>query len=403
MHELDPSRLPRRQVFLFTLYQRPASSIPHNISQSRLSISCSIFQSSSQPLSPIQISRMTCIKKLAESPGLTSIPSLYSYTTNPKDQAVSEDPEDSIPVIDFSILTSGTPHQRSQAIEELGKACKDWGFFLLINHGVPERQMEAVTENIREFFDLTEEEKREFEGKNLLDPIRCGTSFNTSLENVFFWRDFLKILINPDDHEFQFPNKPPGFREVSLDYCKRIREVARELLKAISMSLGLEPCYIEKATNLESGLQVFIANLYPPCPQPELAMGLPPHSDHGLLTLVMQNGIGGLQTRHNGNWVNVNAIPNSFLVNTADQLEILSNGKYKSNVHRAVVNSKATRISLAIANGPSFDTMIRPAPELESKEQAAAYIGMKYKDYMELQQGNQLDGKSCLDRVRAFN
>ncbi|XP_041014518.1 2-oxoglutarate-dependent dioxygenase 19-like [Juglans microcarpa x Juglans regia] len=345
---------------------------------------------------------MTTCKKLAESPGLTSIPSLYTYTTNPKDQAISEDPEDPIPVIDFSLLTSGTPHQQSQAIQELGKACKDWGFFLLINHGVPERQMEAVIEGIRGFFDLTEEEKREFEGKNFLDPIRCGTSFNTSLDNVFFWRDVLKILLNPD-HEFQFPYKPAGFREVSLDYCKRIREVARELLKAISMSLGLEPCYIEKATNLESGLQLFVANLYPPCPQPELAMGLPPHSDHGLLTLLMQNGIDGLQTQHNGNWVNVNAIPNSFLVNIADQLEILSNGKYKSNVHRAVVNSNATRISLGIGNGPSLETMIKPAPELESKEQAAAYIGMKYKDYMELQQSNQLDGKSCLDRVRAFN
>ncbi|KAG2703882.1 hypothetical protein I3843_06G149500 [Carya illinoinensis] len=346
---------------------------------------------------------MTTCKKLAESPGLTSIPSLYTHTANPKDiQAVSEDPEDPIPVIDFSLLTSGTPHQRSQAIQELGKACKDWGFFMLINHGVPERQMEAVIEGLRGFFDLTEEEKREFEGKNLLDPIRCGTSFNKSLEKVFFWRDFLKILINPD-HEFQFPYKPAGFREVSLDYCKRIREVARELLKAISMSLGLEPCYIEKATNLESGLQVFAANLYPPCPQPELAMGLPPHSDHGLLTLLVQNGIGGLQTQHNGNWVKVNAIPNSFLVNTADQLEILSNGKYKSNVHRAVVNGKATRISLGIANGPSLETMIRPAPELESKEQPAAYIGMTYKGYLELQQGNQLDGKSCLDRVRAFN
>ncbi|KAF5444206.1 hypothetical protein F2P56_036699 [Juglans regia] len=306
---------------------------------------------------------MTTCKKLAESPGLTSIPSLYTYNTNPKDEAISEDPEDPIPVIDLSLLTSGTPHQQSQAIQELGKACKDWGFFLLINHGVPERQMEAVIEGIRGFFDLTEEEKREFEGKNFLDPIR----------------------------------------EVSMDYCKRIREVARELLKAISMSLGLEPCYIEKATNLESGLQLFVANLYPPCPQPELAMGLPPHSDHGLLTLLMENGIGGLQTQHNGNWVNVNAIPNSFLVNIADQLEILSNGKYKSNVHRAVVNSKATRISLGIGNGPSLETMIRPAPELESKEQAAAYIGMKYKDYMELQQSNQLDGKSCLDRVRAFN
>ena len=110
--------------------------------------------------------------------------------------------------------------------------------------------------------------------------------------------------------------------ELSLEYCERTRGVARELLKAISESLGLEPFYIEKAMDLENGLQVFIGNLYLTCPQPKLAMGMPPHSDHGLLSLVTHNGIGGFQLQHNGMWVNVNAIPNSFLVNIADQLEV---------------------------------------------------------------------------------
>ena len=69
--------------------------------------------------------------------------------------------------------------------------------------------MEAMIEGIRGFFNLTDEEKREFEGKNLLDPIRCGTSFNTSIDKVFYWRDYLKVVVHP---EFHFPNKPAGFR-----------------------------------------------------------------------------------------------------------------------------------------------------------------------------------------------
>ncbi|GMY38868.1 protein DMR6-LIKE OXYGENASE 2-like [Fagus crenata] len=341
---------------------------------------------------------MKSIKKLAESPGLTSIPSNYAFTTNPDDQAVSEEPEDLLPVIDFSLLTSGTPHQRSKIIQELGQACKDWGFFMLINHGIPESLMEAVIEGIRGFFDLTEEEKREFEQTNVLNPIRYGTSFNRSIEKVSFWRDFLKAFVHP---EFNFPNKPAGFSEPSLEYCKRIRGVARELLKAISESLGLEPCYIEKAMNFEKCLQVFVANFYPPCPQPELAMGMPPHSDHGLLSLVTQNGIGGFQLQHNGMWVNVNAVPNSLLVNLSDQIEILSNGKYKSILHRAVVHKNATRISLVIANGPSLDTVVSPALELvKNGSDQPAYIAMTYKEYLELQQRNRLDGKGALDRVR---
>lgn len=98
--------------------------------------------------------------------------------------------------------------------------------------------------------------------------------------------------------------------------------MTRELLKGISESLGLEASDLEKFLNVESGLQIFIANLYPPCPQPELALGMPPHSDHGLLTLLIQNGINGLQVQHKGKWVNVNAMPNSFLVNTGDHLEV---------------------------------------------------------------------------------
>ena len=112
--------------------------------------------------------------------------------------------------------------------------------------------------------------------------------------------------------------------EVVQEYCKRSREVTMELLKAISESLGFEENYIDKAMNLKSGWQIFAANLYPPCPQPELAMGIPAHTDHGLLTLLIENGIGGLQIQHNGKWFHVNPLPNSFLVNTADHLEVNS-------------------------------------------------------------------------------
>ncbi|KAJ0026300.1 hypothetical protein Pint_09065 [Pistacia integerrima] len=349
--------------------------------------------------------KMATVKVLAESPGLSSIPSTYTFPKNESDEQSSvsdtEYDDNLIPVIDFSLLTSSSPEVRSIIINDLREACQKWGFFKVINHGVPEILMKEMMEECKNFFDLTEEEKGEFEGKHVLDPIRSGTSFNASVEKVFCWRDFLKVFVHP---QFHSPTKPCGFREISEEYCKRTREVARELLKGISESLGLEASYIDKTLNLNSGLQLLIANLYPPCPQPDLAMGLPPHSDHGLLTLLTQNGIGGLQLQHNSKWVNVDAPPNSFLVNTGDHIEILSNGKYKSVVHRAIVNSKSTRISLAIANGPSLDTVVCPAQELiDNESQAPAYKGMKYIEYLELQQSNRLHIKSCLDRVRLGN
>lgn len=74
--------------------------------------------------------------------------------------------------------------------------------------------------------------------------------------------------------------------------------------------------------NLDSGSQYITINLYPPCPQPDLVLGLPPHSDTGLVNLVIHNGYGGFQLERNGKWVNVDSIPNSFLANTADHLEV---------------------------------------------------------------------------------
>ncbi|GLT64750.1 hypothetical protein SLA2020_372220 [Shorea laevis] len=303
----------------------------------------------------------TFIKALAESGSLASVPSSYIFTNDPLDQAVS-DPEESIPIIDLSLLTSGSPDQRSKAIRDLGKACQEWGFFMVINHGVSESLIEMMMDSCRQFFDLTEEEKKEFQGKHVLDPIRCGTSFNLSVDKVLFWRDYLKVFVHP---EFHSPNKPPKFSDNSMEYCKIIHQVARELLKGISESLGLEALYIDKAMNLDLGFQILIANLYPAW-----------------------------------KWVNVKAVPNSFLVNTADHIEILSNGKYKSVVHRAVVNSEVARISLAVANGPSLDTVVRPAAELvDDGDSQPAYVGTKYRECLQLQQSNQLDGKSCLDRV----
>ncbi|KAI7727772.1 hypothetical protein M8C21_018403 [Ambrosia artemisiifolia] len=342
---------------------------------------------------------MNSVKALAESPDLRHIPSIYVNSAN-STEPPALDPEDAIPTIDFSLLTSDDAYLRSQVVKELDIACKDWGFFRVINHGVPESLMNMVIEKSKEFFDMSDEEKKEFEEKDVLDPIRYGTSFNSKKDEIFYWRDFLKVIVHP---EFTCPNKPLGFREVVLEYSKRTREVVKELLRGISRSLGLDQSYVEKTLKLESGLQIFVANLYPPCPQPDLAIGFPPHSDHGLLTLLINNGVGGLQIKHKGKWVNINNnLPNSFLVNTGDQLQVFSNGRYSSVEHRAVVNNAATRLSVVVVNGPSLDEVVEPAKKFVTEEGCSpAYIPMKYKEYLEMQQGNQIVGKTCLDRVRA--
>ncbi|CAN1196594.1 2-oxoglutarate-dependent dioxygenase 19 [Linum perenne] len=324
--------------------------------------------------------------KTLSSQTLTTIPPSSTITTQ-------------IPTINYSHLTSSSPEIRSKIVTELATACRDWGFFVVTDHGVP---TEAMLEAVREFFEMAEDEKEEYRDgmKGVLEPIRCGTSFNSAVEKVFCWKDYLKVFVHPVFHS---PSKPRGFSKVLEEYSSKTREVAKQLLIGISESLGLRPDYISDELNLEEGMfQLLAANFYPPCPQPELAMGMAPHSDHGLVTLLVQNGVDGLQVHHRGEWVNVeNVVPGSFLVNTGDHLEILSNGKYKSVLHRATVNKEEMRISIAMAHAPSLDSVVAPAPELLEREgTTAAFKDMKYRDFLLHKQSRQLDGKSSLDIVR---
>ncbi|KAK7321241.1 hypothetical protein VNO77_31685 [Canavalia gladiata] len=338
---------------------------------------------------------MFSLKDLVESNCLKSVPSNYIFLKNPEDSLLHE--TENIPIIDYSQLTSSNPNQRSKAIQQLGDACRQWGFFMLINHGVSETLRDELLRAIQRFFDLSEEEKKEYEGDKVFDLIRCGTSYNITVEKTLFWRDYLKCHVHP---HFHAPSKPPGFSETLKEYSAKGREVIGELLKGISQSLGLEENYIQKRMNVDSGSQLLVINFYPPCPKPELVMGLPAHTDHGLLTLLMQNEFGGLQIEQNGKWIPVHPVPNSFLVNAGDHLEILTNGKYKSVVHRAGVNKKGSRISVATAIGSPLDTIVGPAPELDDEDTPPAYRAITYRDYLQLQQSHEIDGKSCLDRIR---
>ncbi|XP_030941366.1 protein DMR6-LIKE OXYGENASE 2-like [Quercus lobata] len=363
---------------------------------------------SSIPLDTLKASlvhppKVTSVKALVESTDFSSlIPSFYTFTHNLHDEPISDDPDDSIPIIDISLLVSSTPEEQSQVIHQLTKACSDWGCFMVINHGVSESLTKAMIASFQEFFDLPEEEKKEYQGNHVMDPIRCGTGFNPSINKANLWRDFLKCVTHP---EFHSPNKPAGFSEIALEFSKRNQEVVTVLLKAISKSLGLEESYIDKAANFELGLQLLAANYYPACPEPEKAIGIPSHYDHGLLTILVNNGVSGLQVKHKEKWFNVNIHPNALFVQVADHLEILSNGKYKSIAHRALVNNKATRMSIALAHGPSLDTVIRPAPELADNEShPLMYVEMTYREFLELQQTGKLRSKFRLnsEQCKAF-
>uniref|UniRef100_A0A7N2M740 Fe2OG dioxygenase domain-containing protein n=1 Tax=Quercus lobata TaxID=97700 RepID=A0A7N2M740_QUELO len=101
-----------------------------------------------------------------------------------------------------------------------------------------------------------------------------------------------------------------------------------------------------------------VINYYPPCPEPNITLGMPPHFDYGFLTLLLQDEVEGLQIQHQDKWVTVEPIANASVVNVGDHLEIFSNRKYKSVLHRVSANiSMKSQLSVASLHSLSFNCM----------------------------------------------
>ncbi|KAL0320467.1 UNVERIFIED_CONTAM: 2-oxoglutarate-dependent dioxygenase 19 [Sesamum radiatum] len=255
---------------------------------------------------------------MANASNLKAVPSKFNFINEPT--ALTSD---SLPVIDFSALTADDPHRRSEAIHQLSKACQEWGFFILVNHGIPQELMNSCFTVLREFLSLPASEKKQYEAKSASDPIMCGNFkvVNTSNQIFTLWRDYVKLQVHPD---FHCPHKPQLLREVLLEYTEKIRKLARKLVEAACDALELERDYVHQVLKLDSSYQILVASTYPPCPEPDQAIGLPPHSDPGLFTFLIHNGVPGLQLKHNGQWFNADSPQNSITVNAGDHLQICS-------------------------------------------------------------------------------
>uniref|UniRef100_A0A0V0HK29 Fe2OG dioxygenase domain-containing protein n=1 Tax=Solanum chacoense TaxID=4108 RepID=A0A0V0HK29_SOLCH len=120
--------------------------------------------------------------------------------------------------------------------------------------------------------------------------------------------------------------------------------------------------------DIAKGSQVIAVNCYPACPEPDLALGLPPHTDYSLLSIILQNHQGLQIMDRDEKWHSVPVIEGSLIVLVGDHMEVLSNGRYKGVVHRATVNSEKKRISIASLHSLALGKKVRPAPELVDEQ-----------------------------------
>lgn len=156
------------------------------------------------------------------------------------------------------------------------------------------------------------------------------------------------------------------------EYRRELKKLAERVMEVMDENLGLPKGYMKKAFNSGEEDNAFFGTKvshYPPCPQPELVTGLRAHTDAGGVILLFQDDkVGGLQILKDGQWIDVQPLRNSIVINTGDQIEVLSNGRYKSVWHRVLATPTGNRRSIASFYNPSMKATIAPALELVKKE-----------------------------------
>ncbi|CAK7339807.1 unnamed protein product [Dovyalis caffra] len=301
-----------------------------------------------------------------------------------------------IPVIDL-----GGDHlacDGAKITDELVKASQEFGFFQLINHGVSENLMQDVLKVANEFFQLPADDKDRFYSEDPRQSCRLYTSIDYVQEKVHYWRDNLRHPCHPLQEHVQFwPEKPTQYREVIGKYSIEVRRISLFLLDLICKGLGLESGYFE---NELSQVQSMTINHYPPCPDPSLTLGLPKHSDVGLLTILLQGDIPGLQVLKDGQWLAVEPLPNAFVVNIGHVLQIISNGRLKSAEHRVVTNPKVARTTVGSFILPSPDSYIESAKALTNNCYPQLYRTFVYKDFLHAYIADTSNGIPPLERYK---
>lgn len=282
-------------------------------------------------------------------------------------------PLEQIPVIDFAPFLHGSAADRKAVARKIGEACRNIGFFYLINHGVPAALTEQTFAEARRFFALPLEKKREIAiekspchrgyfglGGENLDPKKQRYAGDLK-EGIKIGRDLAADhplvragtpLHGPD----QWPANLPGWREVMQDSYDALVRLGRELMHAFALALELPEHHFDRWL---TGPMATLGPLhYPPHEGriSESRLGAGAHTDFGCLTILAQDPVGGLQVRNSaGEWIDAPYVAGSFVVNIGDMMERWTNGIFSSTVHRVINSSGKDRYSLPFFFDPDFN------------------------------------------------
>ncbi|KAK4482448.1 hypothetical protein RD792_009605 [Penstemon davidsonii] len=329
------------------------------------------------------------VKGLVDS-GLQKVPKIFIRPSEEVAQESLTQIQFEVPVIDLSGM-------RKSIVEEVRIASETWGFFQVVNHGIPLSVVDGMIEGVREFNEMDVEEKKKYYTRDGTRRVRFHTSYDLFTSATASWRDTLSISFS-DPADYEDHHLPISCRDSTVEYSKHVEKLGNNLLGLLSESLGLETDHL-KSMDCSKG-HIIHCHYYPACPQPELTIGTTKHSDAGFLTILLQNQIiTSLQVLHQGQWVDIQPIPGGLVVNIGYLLQLVSNGKFRSVEHRAKTSRVGPRISVAcFFSGPvNGDKIYGPIEELVSQENPPVYKEVLLSEYVVKFLTTGLDNYRALD------
>ncbi|KAE8734625.1 Gibberellin 20 oxidase 3 [Hibiscus syriacus] len=330
----------------------------------------------------------------------SNIPSEFLW---PDDEKPSLDaPELVIPTIDMGVLLNGAdPLALSKAAEAMSEACKKHGFFMVVNHGVDSELMDKAQEYMDLFFGLQLSEKQKAQRK-LGESYGYASSFVGRFFSKLPWKETLSLRYCPDTpkiiEHYMVDRMGEDFRDFGRfyqEYSEAMNKLALELMELIGISLGVDQAYYKDF--FAENDSILRLNNYPPCQKPELTLGTGPHSDPTSLTILLQDQVGGLQVFADEIWHSIPPVPGALVINIGDTFMALSNGIYKSCLHRAVVNNRTVRKSLAFFLCPKMEKPVTPAAVLVNAENPRRYPDFTWAGLLEFTQKQYRSDMHTLD------
>ncbi|XP_031249984.1 codeine O-demethylase-like [Pistacia vera] len=299
-----------------------------------------------------------------------------------------------IPIIDLSLCASSTPGMGQQEeLQKLKSALCSWGCFQAVGHGISSTFLDKFRKVSREYFELPMEEKKK-QAKGVEDFEGYGADPVPEEGQFLDWSDRLFLEVYPEDQRNPklWPEKPESFRGILEEYSIKMKKVTDLTSKAMAKSLNIEEnCFLTQFGERAQHQARF--NYYSRCQRPDLVLGLKPHSDGSGYTIILMDAE-GLQVLKDEQWFTVPKISEALLVLMGDQMEIMTNGIFKSPVHRVVTSKEKERISVAVFYSPEVNKEIGPEDRFINEETPRLF--KKVKGYPDIHWGYYQKGQRAL-------